>query len=376
MDHLDRIECPGEKDDTQKLIEIEYRGYTFIKTELVLLYTMVRHIEKSRFGPLLGAVRAWPAAKIESLFEEFYGEYLGNFFFRNGFTPSKAAPLLKFLMEEFVREGRENQAHGKGLIDTLRPTTFHQFMELPRELREKIWEMALPGKRIIEIQAIRLTKPTPNQKIYLAGHTEDILGPMMRTCTESQEMVLKRYSQIPAKKMGINTIPDGSIILFDPKTDALFCNGLHGIMLGLRLQGLEWDPAIMAPIKFLIITIKDSWAMKHSLGESMQRACLLKLPNLKQVVIAVQEREEWALNRFGSPLSFRSHTPQFEAEKCKLSGIPTAREEWRECMIKRKGMEALLGVDVTLGCSTRLVSAHMVSEKIRWLTYACPSPKY
>ncbi|KUI66253.1 hypothetical protein VM1G_02057 [Cytospora mali] len=77
------------------------------------------------------------------------------------------------------------------------PTQFHQFKQLPPELRTLIWEYALPDPRVFDIYPASTSQKTPAQQGLRFANQRDEPPPATSVvCRESRSFVLHHYSPL------------------------------------------------------------------------------------------------------------------------------------------------------------------------------------
>ncbi|KUJ21169.1 uncharacterized protein LY89DRAFT_715435 [Mollisia scopiformis] len=150
------------------------------------------------------------------------------------------ANRLPSLLEEWKRRSRSNQEQSQLLIEytvndalsTAINTTlskeleklsvhfveFTLFMNLPPELRLKIWFYALPRERLVEVI---LDKLEPLELFSSSAVRSPTPVPaILQVCSESRVEALKHYSLMFSSRWGVRP----ARVYFDPSIDVLFMN--------------------------------------------------------------------------------------------------------------------------------------------------------
>jgi hypothetical protein len=102
---------------------------------------------------------------------------------------------------------------------------FIGFPKLPLELRRIIWGHSLPGPRVIEIFAEDNDNfILHNELITIRKDTHTAILAVLRTCKESEEIVLGAYEKIAASAWNLNLSP-GAAILINYEQDIIHSAG-------------------------------------------------------------------------------------------------------------------------------------------------------
>ncbi|KAG6044173.1 hypothetical protein E4U39_003627 [Claviceps sp. Clav50 group G5] len=121
------------------------------------------------------------------------------------------------LIDDEAEESGEKSSSGQDFRngDSVPRPTFHQFMQLPPELRHQIWHLYCPdlGAKACVLQFMFFRyNVTPHPTLEYQTKT---LRVMMSTHQESRTIALRKYPD----KMGIETASGNAIIRFRKETD-------------------------------------------------------------------------------------------------------------------------------------------------------------
>lgn len=97
-------------------------------------------------------------------------------------------------------------------------SSFTLFPKLPVELRLMVWELALPGPRVITIQARRVSSAARGLPHLTADYS---IPAIFHTSQESREAVLRKYEFAFPRNHLINSF------YFDFSRDVLFLRDIH-----------------------------------------------------------------------------------------------------------------------------------------------------
>lgn len=112
-------------------------------------------------------------------------------------------------------------------------TNFTVFLNLPTELRQKIWRETLPGPRIVEVRCDKGNACTSSAKIPTALHVS----------SEARAEALRFYKLSFGSKAG-SKIPDAAPkIWFNSAIDVFYLDGCLGCN---SIQGIGYSASILA----------------------------------------------------------------------------------------------------------------------------------
>ncbi|KAH8670412.1 hypothetical protein BGZ60DRAFT_407385 [Tricladium varicosporioides] len=106
------------------------------------------------------------------------------------------------------------------IVEPREVPTFPRFRDLPAELRHVIWELVLPGPRIVRLEAIQLKSLRSEVGFIIEqyGWKSQSIVPHMEICREARDIASKHYTYAFAPN--ITSKPPG--IWFDFRIDTLY----------------------------------------------------------------------------------------------------------------------------------------------------------
>ncbi|KAA8564292.1 hypothetical protein EYC84_011236 [Monilinia fructicola] len=212
---------------------------------------------------------------------------LKSIFLRPGFTKAGRRKLYNRLVQKnWENYLRHLQSIKSEKLEKIVPIT--HFADLPPEIRDVVWELSLPGPRILYLDGIsrpiydKNTQSSSDSFQFLKYHNPPNPSALL-ICRASRDVALKRYRIIPDPGFGIiyADFAGGDILYIDEHNVASFSNvrwESDAILMSSVLDLSMLERVIVAKSSFA-----DNWRGRGILD------FLQGLPKLKEILLDVSQ---------------------------------------------------------------------------------------